>query len=166
MYCFVVAESGVSVHTGILEDEVSLHGVVLLVHAVLTGGVEVELGELVVAAAGDQSAVGEDDLETRAKVLELDIVGVGDVERDVLHAGIADVLGVDDDGRLAVALGTGGVLLVQTVPVQRAAGSGVVERVDFDDAVGTGEQGGAADARRCGRGEEGEDGSSNLHFEV
>lgn len=138
---------GIHIHTITLEDEVGLHGVVLIVDAVLARGVEVELSELVRAAGGDEGAVGQDNLETRAQVLELGLIGLGDVETHRLGAGVVNVVGIDDDRRLPLALGAGRVGAVQAVPVERTASVGVVEAVDINGAIGgPGHERGAVEA--------------------
>lgn len=92
---------------------------------------------------------------------------MGDVEVNVASLGVVNVLSVDDNGRLVLALGTSGVGRVQSVPVQGTAGFGVVERVGGNSAIsGTREERGAMEARRGRRSGESEDGSGNLHFDL
>lgn len=137
----------------------------LIVDAVLAGSVEVELSQGVLGAVGSQGTVGQDNLEARAQVLELGIVRGRDVEVDAVGLSVVNLVGDDVDGRLELALGTGAVGAVQTVPVQRATLVGVVVGVDVHGTVsGTGHQRGAVKARgRDGR-DEGED-SGELHCE-
>lgn len=123
------------VHTGVLEDEMSFHGIVLLVDAVLARGVEVELSELVGAALSNQSAVGQDNLKAGAQVLKLGIVGAGNMKVYRVGAGVVNLLGDDVNRRLVLAGGAGRVLLVQAVPGQRTAGVRVVEGVDINNAI-------------------------------
>lgn len=90
--------------TSALEDEVNLHGIVLIVDAVLTRSVEVELGKLVGVVLCGQGTVGQDDLETRAQVLKLGLVGMGHMEVNIARLGVVNVIGFNDDGRLVLAL--------------------------------------------------------------
>lgn len=113
----------------------SLHGVVLLIDAVLAGSVEVELSKLVRVGLGDQSTIAHDDLETRAKVLELSTADAGDVEVHAASGGVVDIVGDDVDGGLVLASGASNVGRVKTVPDHRTAGVGIVEGVDIDGAV-------------------------------
>ena len=113
----------------------SLHGEVLIVDAVLTRSVEVELGKLVGVVLGDKSAVGQDNLEAGAQILKLGLVGIGDVEAQGVGVDIVNIVSLDDNRRLTLALRAGRVFLVQTVPVQRTTGVGIVERVDVNGAI-------------------------------
>jgi hypothetical protein len=133
--------------TRVLEDKVDLHGVVLLVDAVLGRRVEVELSKLVGAAASDQGSVGQDNLKAGAQVLKLGVVSAGHIEADRVGGSVVNVLGDNVDGRLVLARGTSRVLLAKAVPGQRATSVGVVERVDVNPAIGgTGQQRGTVQA--------------------
>lgn len=113
----------------------------LIVDAVLTGSMEVELSKLVGASLGDQGTVGQDNLKTGAKVLKLDIVGTWDVEVDGVGGSIINVFGDDVDGRLTLASGASTVLRTESVPVKGAAEVGVVVGIDVDGAISrTGQQ--------------------------
>lgn len=113
----------------------SLHWEVLIVDAVLTRSVEVELGKLVGVVLGDKSAVGQDNLEAGAQILKLGLVGLGNVEAQGVGVDIVNIVSLDDNRRLTLALRAGRVFLVQTVPVQRTTGVGIVERVDINGAI-------------------------------
>lgn len=123
-------------HTLVLEYKVNFHGVVFIVDAVLARGVEVELGQRKALVVHSERSVGKDNLKAGSKVLKLGVVGLGDVKLQRSGSDIVDVLGVDDDGRLVLALGTGSIGLgVQAIPVQRTAHLGVVVGIGVDDAV-------------------------------
>lgn len=143
----------------------SLHGEVLIVDTVLTRSVEVELSKLVGVILGNKSAVGQDDLETGAQILKLSLVGLRNMEVQRVGVDIVNVVSLDDNGRLTLALRAGRVVLVQSVPVQRATGVGIVERVDVDGAISrTGEKRCAVQARGRGRSNERKDRGSELHL--
>lgn len=146
--------------TGSLEDEVNLSREVLAVEVVLRGSVEVELEEVVVLGANLGSA-GGDDLDGGAKVQELGLVDVGDVEGKV-RATDDGVLALDDvDGGLVLADGAELVGLAQAVPVKGALELMVAK----GRALSTGEEGGAVVADGRGHRGEGEDDSRGLHFD-
>ena len=84
--------------TGSLEDKVGFHREVFLVDAVLTGGVEVELGQIVGLVVGYQRAIGQGNLETGAQVLELGAVGLGQIELEGARRSIVDGSAVNDNG--------------------------------------------------------------------
>ena len=84
-------------HTGVLENEMRLHGRVLLVHAVLARRVPMKLSKLVLAVGSYQRAIGEDDLETRPQVLELRGRSLGDVNAHGAARGEGDAVGIDVD---------------------------------------------------------------------
>lgn len=143
----------------------SLHGVVLIVDAVLARSMEMELSQLVGVVLGGEGAVGQDNFETGSQVLKLGAIGVGDVEMNSVGVGVVNVFSLNDNRRLVLALRAGGVLLVQAIPVRGTTSVGVGERVDVNCAISsTGHQRGAVQARGRCRSDERENGRDDLHF--